>query len=107
MGLVFGSRRVQIDTDELPQVLSEDQWSPVREPELQVGDLVVYFRENIARHVALYIRTDVLGSTVNHFVWSKCGEFGEYVHLISDVPESYGREMKFFRLKRPYLARGV
>lgn len=101
MGLVFGSRRVQIDTDELPQVLSDDRWIPVSESDLQVGDLVVYFREGTARHVAFFVRTDHVGSTAARFVWSKCGEFGEYVHLITDVPEAYGREMRFFRLKRP------
>lgn len=101
MGLIFGSRRVQIDIDELPQILSEDVWRPIGEAELQVGDLVMYVREGKARHVAFYIRTDLVGSTIQRFVWSKCGEFGEYLHLITDVPKQYGQPDHFFRLERP------
>lgn len=97
-GLVFASRRTQVDNPELPvdilDLLARDEYRITDDP--QPGDLVIY-------------RSEVRGSEVDHsgivlriemgavFVLSKWGELEEYEHLLTACP--YRGPIEFWTLR--------
>ena len=86
-GLVFASRRTQVDNPELPvdilDLLVRDLYRITEEP--QPGDIVVYRSETAGQgvdHSGVVLRID-LGSV---YVLSKWGGFEEYEHLVTACP---------------------
>ena len=101
MGLIFASRRTTIPSfDQLKQILSDDEYEPVNEHrDVKIGDIVIYFDENTEpTHIGYVIRIDINIdlATFEFKILSKWGYDGEYLHDIDDIPESYGKDYKFY-----------
>lgn len=104
MGLIFASRRVEIPTSELGRIFNEDNYSRlVDKYKLQVGDIVVYYRDTnggrteISIHVGIVSDINMLpNGEVDIIVLSKWGDGGEYFHRMEDVLDWYGSPQEFW-----------
>lgn len=97
-GLVFASRRTQVDNPELPvdilDLLERDQYRRTDDP--QPGDLVIYRSEAGGQevdHSGIVLRIEL--DTV--FVLSKWGELEEYEHHLRACP--YRGPVEFWTLR--------
>jgi hypothetical protein len=95
-GLVFGSRRVNINSTvpvDIDELLRHDLCQQVQVPRL--GDLVAYRGRDGIEHVGFVSRIDKLtsgGTTLARpvvFVWSMWGSFGEFEHRERVLPPPY------------------
>jgi hypothetical protein len=99
MGLVFASRRTQIeDLDRIPEILREDGYVEVHaERDATVGDVVVYSIEGRFTHVALVVESSS-GPLWVPRILSKHGWSVEVVHYVHEGPYSEGKR-QYFRLR--------
>ena len=68
---------------------------------LVAGDIVVYQISDQIDHVAVV--TGALHEITNELlVLSKFGSFGEYIHVIDDVPDELGRPASFWKKRFSY-----
>ena len=95
VGMVFASRRTTVDIDQLRLILDDDGYRPLsEEADVCPGDVAVYRGHTEIKHVGLVVsvkpelepRTEDQSVTV----LSKWGAFGEYIHLVDDVPPECG-----------------
>lgn len=102
MGLVFATRRTVVGTDQLPMILTEDEYHQIDSSDLALGDVVVYkyAQENEATHVGLVSHFENLGLSQVTFVISKWGSGPEYVHPMDEVPEQFGYPAEFWTDRR-------
>ena len=100
VGMVFGCRRTVIQPSEIDKVLSEDKYSPVRQTEVSLGDIVIYYASTNAepRHIGIVAELDPLIQDVDQriIILSQWGYDGEYLHRLNDAPAVYGTVKKFF-----------
>ena len=92
-GLVFGSRRVNIDSPDLPvdiaHLLTRDRYGPVRRGAPQVGDVVVYKGPAQIEHTGFVSRLEPLAGISTApvvIVWSMWGGLGEFEHRVTASP---------------------
>lgn len=110
MALPFGSRRTWVAPDDLDPVLTlilrDDGYEQVANPaDLRLGDLVVYrerSQERRVSHVGTVARLEpqVEEARVRIVVLSKWGQFGEYIHEVSDVPHWLGMPAEYWTDRR-------
>ena len=99
MGMVFGSRRVWIDTDELELILDGDDYRRLSDGgEVTEGDVVVYRDEDVVTHVGIVARTrqNLAQAVTEITVLSQWGRHGEYFHGIDDVDSRLGTPAEFW-----------
>jgi hypothetical protein len=99
MGLVFASRRAEVDVDELQIILEDDGYVQVTEGNAARGDIVVYRGgDNSPLHVGVvYDHTpDVETAKWKTFVLSQWGRDGEYFHVANDVSPLMGKPSDFW-----------
>jgi hypothetical protein len=97
VGLVFAFRRVWVEDDHLPWLLVEEDYQVVDRPE--VGDLVVYSDESkIMRHIGIVVNVtpNICNAEWEVTVLSQCGQDGEYIHMLRDVPLGFGNNIRFY-----------
>lgn len=106
MGLVFASRRTWIDPIHLPIILRDDEYRQLAGPhEIQPGDIIVY-RDKHDRGVShvgviVEIKPEIQTASRRITVMSQWGGDGEYLHLIDDVPDAYGKLIEYWTDRRP------
>lgn len=105
MGMVFASRRTWIDPAELDLILKEDEYRPVTElAQVEIGDIVVYRDRSDHRvtHVGIIVhaKRDVEKGAYEITVISKWGKYGEYIHLMEDVPFILGEPAEYWTDRR-------
>ena len=99
MGMVFASRRTWIDTEELGEVLRDDQYRRLSdEDEVIEGDVVVYRDRDVVTHVGIVARVqpDLTQAVTNITVLSQWGRDGEYFHRIDDINPRLGTPVEFW-----------
>lgn len=103
-GLVFGSRRVNIDSPTLPvdidSLFQRDRYLPVDSP--QVGDVIAYRGARAIEHTGIVSRLEALSSAAGHpvvVVWSMWGGLGEFEHREAVCPYADCR-IEYWRLQR-------
>jgi len=86
MGYMIGS----FQPAELPEILTEELMASQIDSPIE-GDLVVYFNGGGSTHAGI-VRKDGL-------IESKWGDSNPkaYLHRLDDVPESYGRDIRYYR----------
>jgi len=105
MGLVFACRRTWIDVAELDPILTDDEYRQLRQGECPVlGDVVVYrlSAEGDATHVGIVAQVLPLTASGQPVVkvLSQWGAHGEFVHLVDQVPDVYGRSVEYWTDRR-------
>ncbi|HTV16304.1 MAG TPA: hypothetical protein VME68_16420 [Acidobacteriaceae bacterium] len=103
VGMAFANRRTQVDAVHIPKFLEDDRYRQIHESEACRGDIVVYFRDDVPRHVGVVweIRPMLHGSmAVDHWILSQWGEAGEYFHRRFDVPSVYGNDCRYWTERR-------
>lgn len=101
VGLIFASRRTNVDTDELSWILSDDDYKEVSEDQVEVGDLIMYRPDHgqTANHVGIIVEImpNIAAAQRNFRVLSQWGSNGEYLHEAADVPTNwYGKHLNYF-----------
>lgn len=100
VGMVFAARRTWVDTDQLPMILDDDGYQPLKSSERpEPGDIVLYKnqRSEITHAgVVLEVKPVVKIADWDVKILSKWGGDGEYVHSPSDVPTSYGNSWEYW-----------
>ncbi len=100
VGLAFASRRTCIDPEYLKMILIEDNYRLLSgEHEVEIGDLVLYRAIKYQySHIAVVVNKskNVKNATFEITVVSQWGADGEYIHLIDEVPDSYGKIKEFW-----------
>lgn len=103
VGMVFGSRRVWIDDDHIPQILSEDDFRKIERQDADIGDVIVYIRNQTPVHIGIIYRKELEfdNSTPRFWVLSKWGELAEFEHFEDIVPEVFGEQREFYTERIP------
>lgn len=102
VGMVVASRRVVVEPDELPKILSDDEYRLVRErSKLKVGDLVIYKKSRTSNeidHIGVIIGLEKFPQTaeIKIRVLSQWGFDGEYIHDELNVPSLYGKHLEYY-----------
>ena len=100
MGMVFASRRTDIDPDHLRMILADDGYHQLmRKEDLHFGDIVVYEDHNkTVSHVGIVadIRPNFSDASQVVTVLSQWGGDGEYFHLIDAVPPQLGQPSEYW-----------
>jgi len=102
VGMIFSSRRAWIEMDELQQILDQDEYDSIRFEDIYAGDIVIYTKGSIRRHVGLITYVERQGNDPQRvLVVSKWGADGEIEHELSVVPKGYGKPTEYWseRLK--------
>lgn len=104
-GLVFASRRTNIDSPGFPvnidELLHRDGYHRVDMP--RVGDIIVYRHRTEVEHTGFVVRLEPVGpgQTVLQepivFVWSMWGSLGEFEHR-AHVSPYHGSTLEYWRL---------
>ena len=101
-GMVFAARRTCISNmRDIDLILRDDDYRRLSDEGLaEVGDLVVYRRIGIPRHVGIVFEKvpDLeAGQQPFHFrILSQWGDDGEYLHRLRDVPTIFGDQIEFW-----------
>ena len=100
-GMVFANRRTSIDPEYVPAILADDGYAPVELADVSRGDVVVYADDHgdIA-HVGIVIANELIFGTRQVLVLSQFGRDGEYFHRHNDVPDCYGKNIRFYSERR-------
>jgi hypothetical protein len=96
-GMIFANRRAWVESDVLEWLLDQDEYVEVTRPE--VGDLIVYSKNEVMTHVGLIVErsVDVERAEWRVSVLSQWGQDGEYVHAASHVPaDNFGSDRRFY-----------
>ncbi len=98
VGMVFASRRTWIDTDDVQQILEEDEYRllPGLFEKADIGDVVVYKESGKIEHVGIIIekRENPAKAMVSIKILSKWGPWAEYIHDPEDVLPSFGKPVE-------------
>lgn len=99
VGMVFGSRRTQIDPKLAEWIMSEDGYDRVPPDRVEPGDLVVYRLDSgELTHVGIVVEKQAVGSVPVVKVLSKWGWDGpECVHDEREVPGTFGHAWEYYR----------
>jgi hypothetical protein len=104
VGLVFACRRTCIDPAHLKMILTEDNYRRLSgESEVEIGDLVLYrATDDEYSHIAVVVKKEpnIINASFEITVVSQWGFDGEYIHLIDEVPDSYGKIREFWTDRR-------
>ena len=93
MGMIFASRRSWIETDHLNLIFTDDDYTKLSSfIYAELGDIVVYYNDENAVHVAIIIEITLDASIGqrNFRVLSQWGLACEWLHDIDDVPQELG-----------------
>ncbi len=101
VGLVFASRRTEVDAKHLPMILRDDGYRKIPEANAVEGDVVVYLRNNAPQHVGIIHQLDRILGFPDIWVLSQWGQCGEYIHRMKEVPSFYGDVTEFWSERRP------
>ncbi|MFN7937068.1 MAG: hypothetical protein U0R19_27340 [Bryobacteraceae bacterium] len=107
VGMVFANRRTSIDPEYVPAILADDGFALVEQlADVHRGDVVVYTDDHgdIA-HVGIVIANELIFGTRQVLVLSQFGRDGEYFHPHNDVPDCYGKNIRFYSERRDLSAR--
>ena len=100
MGMVFASRRTDVDPQYLPMILADDDYRQVQdEKDLRCGDIVVYKdHSGTVSHVGIVadIRANLSEASWEVTVLSQWGGDGEYFHLADAVPYLLGKPSEYW-----------
>ena len=101
VGLVFASRRTNVDPGELSWILQDDGYKQISEDMVEIGDLVVYRhdKEKPIVHIGVIVEkeADVRSAKMRFSVLSQWSFHGEYFHEATHVPTDwYGTHLDFF-----------
>ena len=100
MGMVFASRRTDIDPNHLRMILADDGYHQLtHKKDLQRGDIVVYEDHNkTVSHVGIVadIRPNFSDASRVVTVLSQWGGDGEYFHLVEAVPFQLGQPSEYW-----------
>ena len=101
VGLIFASRRTNVETDELSWIMSDDGYKEVSEDQVVVGDLVVYRHDKgkPANHVGIIVEImpKIATAQRKYRILSQWGSNGEYLHEAAEVPTGwYGTHLDYF-----------
>jgi hypothetical protein len=98
-GLTFACRRTRVDdTRDILRILQDDSWVEVHVRDVLPGDIVVYFsEEGEANHSGIVISCEP--DLHLPIICSKWNVAGEYIHNLSDCPDIYGPDKKFYRCR--------
>ena len=99
VGMVFASRRTDIDPEYVEMILRDDGFRRVEEGDLQIGDVVIYRTEDQQiSHVGLIAKITLTLARGHReiTVLSQWGADGEYFHGIDDVNPNLGRPTEFW-----------
>lgn len=100
LGLVFANRRTVIEDEHIRDILREDGYRQLSQPdEVTEGDVVVYLdRQQVPCHVGLVCRRILDAGTdrTGIKVLSQWGQDGEYLHDAEDVPDLLGKPSEFW-----------
>ena len=105
VGMVFGCRRTCIDIEHIGLILEDDEYRRLPEAKnILPGDIVLYKNGNEYSHIGtiISIEGDVERASFKITVLSQWGADGEYIHLLDEVPESYGNVKEFWTERRGY-----
>jgi len=104
VGLVFACRRTCIDPEHLPMILKDDNYRRLSgENEVEIGDLVLYrVTQDEYSHIGVVVKKEpnIINSSFEITVVSQWGADGEYIHLMNEVPDSYGKIREFWTDRR-------
>lgn len=102
VGLVFGSRRTWIDPAHLNLILIEDDYRSIEEYEVEIGDVVIYRNGSAYTHVGIIVNKNpnFKNASFEITVMSQWGADGEYIHLINEVPDNFGKSKEFWTDRR-------
>jgi hypothetical protein len=103
MGMVFGSRRTAIDTDQWDLIRQDDEYRLLRPGEAPVlGDLVVYRKGGRVVHVGMVAEVRLtLNGTPSVTILSQWGFSGEYRHPVNQVPPGFGAAVEYWTERVP------
>lgn len=108
MGMVFASRRTQVDIEFLELIEDGDglrELGGLRD--VEKGDIVVYGKKQSGEvtHVGIIIDLipNISEGRLEASVMSKWGNDGEYLHALDHVPFAYGEPIKFLTDRRAQL----
>ena len=90
VGMAFANRRTWIDPYYIVIILKRDGYKRIENSEVQISDVVVYYKNSAAVHVGLVVGINQIGSSQSIRILSQWGADGEYFHKVQNVPESYG-----------------
>ena len=99
MGMVFASRRAEIDVGELPTILQDDEYIEVAPNKVERGDVLVYKDAALnPTHVGIVYShsPNVCKANWDTTVLSQWGRDGEYFHSAADVSPLLGKPIEFW-----------
>lgn len=100
VGMIFSSRRAWIEIDELQQILNDDNYGKISLEQLDTGDIVIYTKNSVRRHIGLVTHIERERNEIrNIVVLSKWGADGEIEHYLNAVPKGYGDPTEFWSEK--------
>ncbi|PSR18169.1 hypothetical protein C8255_08850 [filamentous cyanobacterium CCP3] len=104
MGLVFASRRTAIEIEHVQMILGDDGYKRIDKKDVKPGDIVLYINDGNYTHIGIIIKVEpvILSGDFEFTVLSQWGLDGEYIHLINEVPETYGINHEFWAEKKEY-----
>ena len=103
VGMVFGSRRTWIDTDQLALIFEDDGYIEVKDrAEVWIGDVIIYRKGREVTHVGLVIGKSFNqeGKSQRFMILSKWGAGGEYIHHEDAVMEMHLGDVHEFYTER-------
>jgi hypothetical protein len=103
-GMVWASRRTAIyEESGISQILTDDGYRQLlTDSQLQPGDVVLYRYPGNILHAAIVVELKPLGTSTVPWVLSKWGDtFGEDLHALRDIPESFEGCLIEFWTDRP------
>jgi hypothetical protein len=101
-GLTFAARRTGIfDAPFVSLVLTEDGYEEIPNDDAVLpGDVVVYYSDDgDPSHSGIVLERKTAHGLFDPFVVSKFGKGHEFVHRLWDVPNVYGRNIKYYRCR--------
>jgi hypothetical protein len=97
-GMTFASPRTRItDVAGISRIVGDDKWIEIAPKEVLPGDIVVYYDyEGDANHSVVVVASENL---LVPLTCSKWGSGPEFDHSLSDCPNIYGPETKFYQCR--------
>jgi hypothetical protein len=97
VGMIFASRRVWIEIDDINKLLQEDGYRPISREQAVIGDVVLYkYNNGEPAHIGIIYAIETIGQTLNIRVLSKWGRYPEFTHFLESVPDMLGRPLEYY-----------
>ncbi|MGE0651926.1 MAG: hypothetical protein AB7P12_09270 [Alphaproteobacteria bacterium] len=101
-GLTFGSRRTEIQSDQIPMILEQDDYVCIAQNDVLPGDIAVYYStgqqpgaiSGDVEHSGIVLQRNEIG---NILLISKWGACDERVHFVADTPYDSG-DVRYYRI---------